>query len=156
MHGIGGHHAPFDDQCRHHGRRPANLAGVVRHGLLPQAEPKAVGEHRPEMIVDGPLLLGAAERLPINGNCLRFPCRGRQRDEDCLCPAGECRLQRPAIEPAKRKGEASDTGGLQAGKAQRLGEGGAIVTPPLGDGKADRADGLSFLCTPIAHESVVF
>jgi len=133
MHGIRRHPPAFEDQGGQHGRHAADLVGVVRHGLLPQGEPEAVGEHRQEMDVEGPLLLGATERFSINGDRFQFPRRGRQRGEDRLRPAGECRFQRPAIEAAKEEEEAGRTGGLQARKAQRLGEGGAIVTPPLGD-----------------------
>src|SRR5262249_54434048 len=102
--------------------------------LLGERQAQAMGQGRQQMDAWRTLLARAPQRFAIesDGGFARRGSRG-EADDDLLSPGAQFRFQCVTVYMPKHRVQRRCTGSV-VGKAQRLGDTGAIVVPPFGNG----------------------
>src|SRR5919201_256190 len=86
------------------------------------------------MHLERSLLLGAAQRLGVDGQRLGLPFARGEGGQPPLRPGGKLRLEGGTLQAAKDVKEGRGAWGLLARKAHRPRQFGPVVSAPLGDG----------------------
>jgi hypothetical protein len=124
----------LQNELAQHGLDLCARIGLIVHCLWGERQAQAMGQSRQHMDARRALLTRAPQRFASESDG-GFARRGsrREADDDLLSPGAQCRFPCVTLHMPKPRVQRRCTGGV-VGKAQRLGDTGALIVPPCGHG----------------------